>query len=1253
MKVVHRLRLIFLSCLLTVGLHLDAIAQPAPPAATHGAGAIAQPAAPAATHGAGATVQPAPPGATHGAGPIAQPAPSGATHAAGATAQPAPSGATHAPGSNRAAAKEPGSTIPAVLLYPAAWILFLLALYGIRPLWLLWISRLLVEPLAETSFGGFKLKPGADLLCLTLHRRSRVLNAFVKKYLPVAEGQFNARATVSERQLYVPLSVGLPQIIDSFRQPRTTVLIHGDGGIGKTTLACQTAAWGMAPDGAKVAPMLPVLIESDLAGGEALQTRVLRQLQELIAESRLPSNGLVEELLREGRLLLIVDGLSERDGNTLQEVKNSRHAIARLLLTSRGDEQELLKEFPGVVRLEPPRLRGADLFQFVENYLTAKKGQYKFSDDELFEVCDQLLDTAGDREITPLLAKLYIEMLIAGKDGLSTKDLPANVPDLMVSYVDKVSGNAGYDTAGKIRVREAMKQVGRLCLAPRFQPDSASRTEIEEALRGAGLPDTILSELEKMRLVVAVDQEKKKLKIVMDPLAEYMAALSLLDECGTDERQWRTFLDRVKENTTEIANIRGFLLAVRDCCLRENLTDVAAELARKTSSDLVLEVRSRFQRRLDFQEVLLKTGAADVRRKAARRLGEAGLLPDDTVSLLIEALHDTDPDVREEVVSALGQSRSALAETGVAIAGALKDPSIEVQRAAAKALPKVRITPELMPAVIDGLNNDDREVRLPLLRALAEHGEDALSALPALDSILKSQTGELLITAAQAYWEISRQKDLPIQAVLRSLVDSDTSVRKKAAELFKKLGANQESVPALMLASKNHLPGVRATAAQLFCQMGEEARPAVPFLKDLLKDKDGQTKVWAATALWRLDEEPKHALSLIIDATRNPEATTRELAIEILGSIGSQESQVDPALAGLLTSQDARDRVQSARALVKIRGKGGPLIPILVEATRNPDLEVRLRAVRTLGELREEGAGFTAALMERARIDPSQSVRFQAVLHLPYLKPPSEPVVDCLMEVCEKEPDAIVRQWAAYGLGKMGARRAEPVLKKLLADSDLSVRVRAAAALTGRGRAESDELRVLIGGVLRGGEYDRSAALEAIQALGREARSVVPLLIEALKDTSSSVREAAIEALGEMGPEALTASEMLIDDAQHHPKPLVRLAALKTLPRIGLPASDLLQVAMACAKDEYRPARNVAIRILGDFGDQAPIVVPLLTQMIKDHAAPDYSYAIESLEEIGGPAIDSLPRLIDFAGRGRQYRCSTDTGEIRDLKDCL
>ena len=108
------------------------------------------------------------------------------------------------------------------------------------------------------------------------HYHPRVLEAWVDRHIPSVRETFQKKSIVRERTIQIPVPVVLDGAViadptgehlrSTFATKRCCLLIWGEGGAGKTSLACQMARWAMAEhetDCLCEHRMLPVLDEPD------------------------------------------------------------------------------------------------------------------------------------------------------------------------------------------------------------------------------------------------------------------------------------------------------------------------------------------------------------------------------------------------------------------------------------------------------------------------------------------------------------------------------------------------------------------------------------------------------------------------------------------------------------------------------------------------------------------------------------------------------------------------------------------------------------------------------------------------------------------------------------------------------------------------------------------------------------------------------------------------------------------------------
>jgi HEAT repeat protein len=243
--------------------------------------------------------------------------------------------------------------------YPSLLLVCLL-LFWLRPGWFLPINDKLgnsVDFQLPSWLSGSKVPTRYALLVGFFHHRTRVLDAWVSRYAANAQRQFLTKVTVEERKVHVSSPVRIdkqsvpnltPQSLrPTFSKNRTCLLLLGEGGSGKTSLACQLARWGMADSKEdRLTPnyyMLPILIEQNVGttseADSSLLAIIRNQLPALIDASDAPPDGLIRELLKRKRLLVIVDSFSEMpeasQTNVLAGINELR--VNACLITSRTE----------------------------------------------------------------------------------------------------------------------------------------------------------------------------------------------------------------------------------------------------------------------------------------------------------------------------------------------------------------------------------------------------------------------------------------------------------------------------------------------------------------------------------------------------------------------------------------------------------------------------------------------------------------------------------------------------------------------------------------------------------------------------------------------------------------------------------------------------------------------------------------------------------------------------------------------------
>jgi|GEM_PF-378574 len=543
-----------------------------------------------------------------------------------------------------------------------------------------------------------------------------VLDAWVEKHAAAAERGFRGNRTFQEREVYVPVPVtledkGLPNLTaEDLRKICAEhwwcLLVQGEGGAGKTSLACQIALWGMSEHESKrLCPshrMLPVLIEpgANLGEGNTGFVGTLQgRLRTTIGSTEPIEDDLADRLLRRKRILVIVDGLSELHDTTAFDPSHNAFPVAALVVTSRREER--LGDVPKQI-IRPVRVDGQRLSSFMDTYLTHKGIRDEFTDRQFFAACGRLSDMVGDKSVTPLLAKLYAEQLVSVRNP---DDLPRSIPDLMLRYLDELNRGRNPGEPDDLVVHQAAMTAAWHCLKGTFIPALADRKNVVTDLGEPEQAEHLLAYLEeRLRVIEIIRPARRKIRFSLDPLAEYLAALRVIELNGKDEEKWKDFITQADGKPGSPEAIRGFLLAVRECCAAELQNErvpdhVQEELARRAGLEESVVERARRLRRIEFlmRNVTAREASVEDRVAAVKALGN--IRAEEAADLLTEKLEDETENGR-------------------------------VRFAAARALGA--IGPVMLPRLINNLQQDDEGIRLVTIEAIQFMRSDARAAIPAL-----------------------------------------------------------------------------------------------------------------------------------------------------------------------------------------------------------------------------------------------------------------------------------------------------------------------------------------------------------------------------------------------------------------------------------------------------------------------------------------------------------------------------------------
>ena len=311
--------------------------------------------------------------------------------------------------------------------------------------------------------------------------------------------------------------------------------------------------------------LLPILIEQDSeilldAKVNFVERAIQTQLKLYAQDTEAPSSELVRKLLKHKRLIVIIDGFSEIEENTRRKIMSdiSDLPINALLFTSRHGEQ--LDDYAPVV-IQPMRIAGGFLSDFLGTYLVELNVRSRFDDEEFFEVCRRISLLSQRREVTALLVKLFADLVVAIKTDSTSDEMPQNLPELVLYYLNYLNREFDQADTSNEKLHSTAKLVAWECLKSNFHPTAAMTKDV---LAQIG-EDNAVSRLEhmehKLGLIRRVGMSRERVRFSLEPLAEYLACLHVIDVFGDDDERWNDLLTRLEQETDE----KGFINAMEDC----------------------------------------------------------------------------------------------------------------------------------------------------------------------------------------------------------------------------------------------------------------------------------------------------------------------------------------------------------------------------------------------------------------------------------------------------------------------------------------------------------------------------------------------------------------------------------------------------------------------------------------------------------------------------------------------------------------
>ncbi len=249
--------------------------------------------------------------------------------------------------------------------------------------------------------------------------------------------------------------------------------------------------------------------------------------------------------------------------------------------------------------------------------------------------------------------------------------------------------------------------------------------------------------LENPLQLLQTSVSKIEIRIILDPLAEYLAARYCVERhCRHEnpELAWREFFNQIdqklEQNNETSKVIRGFLLALWDCCedqgREEQIPDfVATELDPKAGVDRKELERVQENRRVRKLISDLSAPELEFRVEAAEKLGKRGIAAREAGRNLIGMMENRNQEMEARQAAAQTLGKLGIGADNLLALLTNPDEDLTLRRTAAESLGLMKAK---QPELLQLLESDDQplSIRQGAARALSLIGAESGEPVPML-----------------------------------------------------------------------------------------------------------------------------------------------------------------------------------------------------------------------------------------------------------------------------------------------------------------------------------------------------------------------------------------------------------------------------------------------------------------------------------------------------------------------------------------
>jgi HEAT repeat protein len=347
-----------------------------------------------------------------------------------------------------------------------------------------------------------------------------------------------------------------------------------------------------------------------------------------------------------------------------------------------------------------------------------------------------------------------------------------------------------------------------------------------------------------------------------------------------------------------------------------------------------------------------------VRREVVRSLAMVGPPASETLKTLRKAARDSDAGVRVQANGALWRATSDRT-AAAALRSALKDPAPTVRADAVEALGSGELaSPDELPTLTPMLEDPESSVSGSAAAAInwicTRSRGKATGAVPALTKAIRHPDPIVRSRSISALAGIGPDARSALPEVIRALQDPDKSTRKSAAWAIGEIGGDDRSViDAAVVALLDRETYVRMEAAFTLGRAGPGARRAIEALRKATRDPSVDVRVPAQLALWRVTGERERAILAMTEAVGDGSTSAGVNGIQYVAEFGASSV---PILLELLSGPNAEVRFLAASALGLMEPPDERAVPPLVRALEDPAAKVRKAAAESLDVIDPRGA---------------------------------------------------------------------------------------------------------------------------------------------------------------------------------------------------------------------------------------------------------------------------------------------------------